>query len=177
MVVEYDVTVSDVIAFNSFHTRHSPALRRQFLISRLVLSLFTAAFAALVIYLLIRPESAVSYIGAVVAGLLIFVVYPQLAQRGRKNLLTKLMNEGKNLGVFGEHRLESTPDQLLIFAPSGSSHMSWPSVEEIVATNKYVFIYVSAMTALIVPARAFADRIAFDTFVHTAQQYQQAQSS
>jgi hypothetical protein len=73
------------------------------------------------------------------------------------------------LGLVGEHRLSIAPDEVREFTSVGDTGRHWSGVEKIHVTDAYAFIYLSAVTAFVVPKRAFATELAFQEFARSAQ--------
>lgn len=50
----------------------------------------------------------------------------------------------------------------------GQSTTAWKAVEKVAAVDGGIYIYTSALAAVIVPRRAFASQLEFDEFVRMA---------
>jgi hypothetical protein len=173
MTLNYDVTAEDFIAFNLYHFRHSPALQRQILITRITLSLLVIGLTLGLVYILDRDKqlSLFALFAAVIGGALFFLIYPRLIEPNLRKQLEKMLHEGKNDGVIGQQTLALTPEGIINGTPTGEQKIFWPAVEKVAATAEHVFIYVSALSAAIIPRRNFASESACTAFLQALQQY------
>jgi hypothetical protein len=99
------------------------------------------------------------------------VIYPWRYRTHVGKLMKKLLAEGENKGLIGPRRLSITPESLNGATAFGESVTKWTAVEKIVVVEEYAYIHTGAMSAFIIPKRAFADDRAFQTFVETAERY------
>lgn len=172
MVVEYEVSLSDVVAFNLFHHQHSPTSRR----ARLFVQ-----FGTPVICLLISFVLDFLYTGRILTSSLLPLIIFSLIWIPSASVLywfsikrqsKRMYSEGKNKGTIGKLRLSLTPEAVIEANDFKETKTGWKAVEKIVSTDKYVFIYTGAVMAHIIPRRAFSAESEFKEFLETARQYQ-----
>jgi len=64
------------------------------------------------------------------------------------------VRQGSNKGLVGPHELKFIGDELIARNPFSESKIALRLVERVVTDNGYTFIYVSAVSAYIVPHEA-----------------------
>lgn len=70
-------------------------------------------------------------------------------------------------------RVVLSPDQLCTVSRGSITRYDWSIVWHIGVTDKYIFLYITRIRAIIIPRRAFRDAAQFEEFLALAQQYQQ----
>jgi hypothetical protein len=75
-----------------------------------------------------------------------------------------MYREGKNKGMLGRHEITIHDDNILEKNDSVSLEFRWTAIEKIVKTEKYIFVYVSSVSALLIPQRSFMNHTAYDEF-------------
>lgn len=74
-------------------------------------------------------------------------------------------------GVIGPHDIRISSEGFRDTTPHTDSLIRWSGVTRITRRGEYLSIWMSPYLAHIVPARAFADMDAFNTFEHMARAY------
>ena len=150
MLIKYDVTIEDLVAFNRYHCAHSPTVKkskRTFVIYLPALLVFIAAF--------VSPTEEVSRsvlvaITVVIAGALsIFFNYSLTSALDRQ--ARRLYKEGESKGLLGQHEVEIDNNGFVERTEVNETRQLWQGVEKIVETNEYAFIYISSMLAHVIP--------------------------
>jgi hypothetical protein len=169
--IRYENTIEDLVAFNRHHYDHSPAVRRgQRLLmwSLAVLSLEIAvavAFAA--------NEPAALALGVVAAIVCVFLV-PSMVRRQVDRQARKLYGEGANKDVIGPHELELVGGDLVERTRLSESRTRLEAVERVISAGGYTFIYVSAITAHVIPHDAVSEG-EYEKFVEILKQRMSAE--
>jgi len=73
--------------------------------------------------------------------------------------------------IAGWCELETCETGLRIRSPASEIRYAWTGLHHIETTEKYCYLYLTTITAEIIPARAFRDPHDFAAFVATLQQY------
>jgi len=172
MVVEFENSLDDVLALNMYHYQHSANVRR----TRLILQ-FGPPVIPVVVFLVQILVSGASLASAlpwlVFAGIWVLFV-PFSLRRGMRKRVAKMVLESQNDGIVGKHRLSLTSKAMTDKTDSGKTKTRWAEVRRIVATNQYVFIYIDANVAHIVPKRAFPDESKYKEFIKTVMRHYEA---
>jgi hypothetical protein len=162
MVIEYENTLDDIVAFNRYQIGASPAAnphlrihRRRISVSDSVIAL-TAGGAVLWISHSWIPALAVVAFSAVVPG----IVSPHVQKRfqrwlvkTREEQVRKMLAEGKNDSVLGWRRLSLSPETLDEESATGTRSVRYTALGRIVDTPDHVFVYLTALEAVVVPKR------------------------
>ena len=194
LTAEFDFTQDDFIAFNLYaHIKARPKRRSRLVPWDTQAPLRSPAYwistslGALVLFLcswagqkLRIPASSLFFTiiwlgyffcaASLAGGLLLHLVRwaePSLLRRH----VAKSLRAGKNQGIFCRKRVTLTPESIAETSDFQQSATRWPVVERIVRDGAYAYIYLSAVSALVVPQRAFASAAAFEEFVRTAERY------
>lgn len=176
MTAEYELTKDDLNAFNLYHHFHSPTARRHYL-----LSWFRPAFIWLLVctgiwYLADRerhtPLRTFLDLLPLFSGIPIYLLYfPWAYRRKAQKILTGMVSEGQNRGVWGRHQVAISPDGITESGEFGQTSTTWRAVERVAQNGDYAFVYINALAAIIIPRRAFAAPAEFEEFVRTARGY------
>jgi len=100
-----------------------------------------------------------------------------LARRRGGRTIASVLDEGVNKGLFGTRRIALTHEGVTESGDFGTSQTPWSTVERIAFDQNYAFIYTSAISAVLVPKRAFAEEGQFEEFMETAQRFLAAKDS
>lgn len=170
--INYQLTMEDLAAFNRYHAEHSPYYRQMKL----------RAWLAVPAYMILVGFFAVLLTGTYVQSTIDFwplwalaVVYalyfPFLYRKQQAQAVKTVMAEGRNLGVIGPHAVRLSPEALYLRDAYRSSSIRWPAVEQIVRGRGYLYLYIAATQAAIVPERAFSSQKSFFDFCSQAIDY------
>lgn len=103
--------------------------------------------------------------GAVVLLLGLFKLFSKFSAK-------KAVKEEKN-GLFCEHRIILTEDELIELTDINTCRYSWRAIGEIKELENFVSIAVQMSGLFVIPKRNFSDQKQIQTFLATAKQYQQ----
>jgi hypothetical protein len=170
MTVTYSVTTDDVVAFNLYHLQHAPGMRRYFGWTRFgAASLAVIGVWSLVAYLQYNSRSLLALVLALIAGALVYRLTPTLMLRATPRTVRRMLRDDTNRDMLGVQRITLTPDALVFRAEPGERRYAWETIEWIATTPEHIFIYVTPITALIVPARAFGNAAEREDFLNVAR--------
>ena len=172
MDIEYEISVDDILALNLYHHQQSPSARR----TRMLLQ-YGPPVILVIIFLIQASLTGGSPVSALpwlfFAGIWVIFV-PFSLRRSMRKKVAKLILESQDNRVTGKHKLSLTPDAVTDKTGSGKTKTKWRDVRKLVATNQYLYIYISDTLAHIVPRRAFASEAEFREFVDSAMRYYKA---
>lgn len=169
--IQYEVTMEDMIEFDRYHMAHSPTVRRFLRTARL---LVPVAFVAIGIATSVAGGSFTSLAVFGLGSLLWFLFMPALLGRARAKHARRMLSEGEGRGLLGKCTLSIAVDGLRVVREAGESTFAWCAVDSIVTAERHVYIYVSAISALVIPKDAFADRARCEWFVERARAWHEA---
>jgi len=166
--VNVKIDVNDVIAADDHLMRNLPALRRRVQLSRFIIPFPLAMFG------IVMSTTRELYLeGCFLTGFAVILLFfaPALMKWGRHRQIRSMFRSGSNRGVFGEQKIVINKTEIARYNQYGHSAYYWPAVERIEVGGKHVFIFVSAVQAIVVPKRDFSSEHEFDLFVENARMY------
>jgi len=167
--VEYDFTLEDALAFNEYHFRCSPAGRKARLRHTFLPPAVWMGLAA-IFETFTRGDANHSFALALaaVSGMWLLTAPLFLTRQIRRSVKT-MYGEGRNRGLLGRHVMTVTAEGVADEGPGTRTQTRWESIERIAVGPEHVFIYLNAVAAHVVPARAFPDHEGFERFVETVR--------
>lgn len=154
MNINYQLTKQDYIEFNIYHMGYSNSLRKLVFVQRYIVS----------IIFLIAPFIITKFIDIplwywlsifVIVYILWVIFYPKHLRRSMGKRISRMVDEGKNAGMFDNQSLTLSLDGIINIGSLDESKTKYEAVEKVAETNDYVFIYISSIKAYIIPIRAF----------------------
>ncbi len=168
MILKYDTTLEDVVAFNRYHSANSPYIRKIKLLS-VILMAALLIFGSLLVPLPGEVSRSFVVVSAVVFSGLSAVAFNYFFVAALERQARRLYGEGMNRGTFGQHELEIDDDGIVERTKYNETRNSWRGVERIAETEKHAFIYVSSMAAHVIPKRSVSEGDP-EAFIERAQQ-------
>lgn len=168
MEIEFELSMGDLVAFNRYHSEHSPTQRR----ARLAWRLSVPAIIAFGVVWNLN-DLVPFLLGGGAIAVLWFALYPRFQRWSLERCVRKLYGEGKNKGTICGHKLSIAPDAISERTDVGQATTSWRRVEKITDADQHLFLYTGAVQAFIVPRRAFSDESEFRAFIETARRYRE----
>jgi len=159
--VAYHVELDDLVAFAEYHTAHSPTVRRDY-----YWSLGVGALTVLVLLWILGFRSAGGWAGAVVALVGWVVYFNWRTLTGNRRHYRRVYGEGANRGMLGLHRASADAEGLTVSTSVTDSRTRWSGVERIEEASGLALIYVSALSANVIPAARVVEGN-FHEFVQT----------
>jgi hypothetical protein len=146
--ISYEVREADIVAFNDFHASSSATLKSTYRRNRYIWTL-VAASLALVAWYVWHVELLAVYLGVFAA--IWFFFSPRFIRRARQKQVKRMYAEGENKGTIGYQRLSIAPSSMTNSSDQGESRINWSAVERVEETHDHIFIYISALMALVIP--------------------------
>lgn len=78
-----------------------------------------------------------------------------------------MYTEKKNKAIFVKRTISIEDDHLLVTSTAGESKTNWNTLEEVIKTEDYIFIYLSSVNIYPVPKTAFESEEEFNLFFKT----------
>lgn len=171
MQVSFEMTREDIIAFNLYHSAQSPNLSRQ---RWSIILAFLFAAGVLAIMMMVPGELQKLFRGLWPVALFLFVTAVLVLFTWRRFLrkaVDQMLDEGRNRSLLGKKEVIITPVEITGVGDLKSVTLRWKAVERIELDESYLFIYYSALEAILVPRRAFAAESEFAAFAEAARSY------
>lgn len=152
MEIRYRLTEEDYVNFNMFHVKNSKSARRMLNVQRFVTPIIFLAFA----YIFSNIADA-SLFGLLItfsiAGVLWILFYPAYFYRVIMRNAKKMIKDGNNEGLLGEHHLVMTEEGIVDSTSFGETKVSWLGIKDFQEDSGYFYLYNSAVSAYIIPKR------------------------
>jgi len=169
MTIKYENTFDDIIVFNKFHYENSPSVKR----STYLLQLFLPV-SYFVIWLVdgLLDKFSFKYliIFFIISILWVFFI-PILNKWYHIRNSIKMYSEGDNKIFIGQRILTISPNGIIVKSDNGESKINWNLVNKIVESNDHLYIYVSSVSAYIIPKKIFKDEIDQNNFMKTLKEF------
>ena len=149
MELEYRFEEGDLLAFLDYHMQHSEAARD---IRRRQTYGYAFLFVIFGLVFWFFGEAALA-IAFLVLGPVWIAWWPARSRQIYRKQALKMYREGQNPLFEGPHVLKLDDAGLVATTPKAEARFALTSVQRVVDTREYVFIYLGAMQAFIVPRR------------------------
>jgi YcxB-like protein len=162
MKVETEITLEDLVAFNRYHIENSRFVKRRWDFVKYLgygVALFSVGSALLHI---LQGKILSAVISIIIAFLLVTIVGSKLRQYITDIYAKGMYKEGKNKGLIGHREITICDDAIVEESNSGTHATKWQSVEKVIKTEKYIFVYASSVSAYLIPRRIFVNDTAYD---------------
>jgi hypothetical protein len=163
MKIQYNVTMKNLVDFNLYHVKHSKYFKVRFAMLMLLMPAIMGAFVLTM--LAMGGLDLFSGVIAAFASVSWLFIYPGLFRKGLAKSVSRMFAEGKNSEVLTLHTLSIDNGKLIEETVHSKSELEMSSIERIVETPEYVFIYLSAVTAHVIPRKEIKDSRLLDEFV------------
>ncbi len=145
--ITFTMEEEDVLAFNEFvcsnSQSHRKAMRRAWLF-------VPCSFLGYALFLWHWGVAVSIQMALTFVALVWLAFYPEWARSRRRSYALKMYREGRNAGVYGLKQVRAEADGLHIYSDLVESRIAWVVVERIDQTPRYVFLFVSALSGVVV---------------------------
>lgn len=170
MKIDFELTKQDYLDFNMFHLGHSSTIKRSVFMQRYIVSIMY-----LIMPFVLAQISEIPFIFWGIPSLIVYiswiVFYPKYLKWHVNKTISKMINEGKNAMLLGNHSITLTENGLVETSHLSETKTNWEVIEEVLETEKHIFIYNSAVSAYIIPVSAFKDTNEKEAFMNTLHGY------
>ncbi|MFS0575160.1 YcxB family protein [Sporosarcina sp. 179-K 3D1 HS] len=156
MKIHYHLTEEDFVNFNLYHSRHSKAASKALKMQRFISPILFMAAAFLFSKMGEIPlPISLSTFG--VMSILWVLFYPKYFYQLIKRNAKKMIKEGKNDGLLGDHKMMMTDEGIVDTTSIGETRVSWSGITQWKEDAHYFYLYNSAVSAYILPKRELED--------------------
>ncbi|MFN8387301.1 MAG: YcxB family protein [Anaerolineales bacterium] len=156
MDIEFERTEEDMVEFNLFHINHSPTIKRQLFAAQITMAVLIFIASMYIVYLQTRYLPVISYVAGAVLSIGVGLIYPYIYKQRTIKQARKLFREGSNKSLLGRHEMQLSPDGIRYKTIASESKTNWSSIEKVLQNDKFIFMYIGAINAFVVPKSAFA---------------------
>jgi len=149
--IEYEFREQDLVHFNEMLCLKNPDIQQSIRKNRLIVPgvLFLIGFFYYVYY---GDKNPAAY--TVVLALLWAWLSPRIMKLDFQRQILKSYSDKEKAAMFGKYKLAidpANPKYLFEQSPSGKNKMAWSELLRVEYGKKYVFLYLSLSTALVIP--------------------------
>lgn len=171
--VEYEVAIEDLVQLCIHNNLYAPAGRKIYRTRRILVPGAIVLCGVLLLLLRLSDVMIYSGYGLTAFGVFLALRYRSAFIRSLRNVATRMYRGGENRGVLGLKRISIAPEQVVMWSPEIVTTALWSTVERIDSSEHAAYFYLSALSAFVVPRRAFHNAAEFDSFVEMAESYRQ----
>lgn len=157
MEFNFEVTEEDYIKFNLYHYENSPLQKRTYnLLRYLVPLLASAPIYAIGTSILKQPK--IYWIVIAVLFIAVWIItYPNQYKKLLIKQTKKMLKEGDNSSLFGKKTMLIDENNIKVYSESTSETVSRKSIKAVKVYDDMILIYLSGITAHIIPRRYLND--------------------
>lgn len=172
--VEFQQTADDIIAFNLVVPR-APKPQPTGNVFQALKMTFIVFLLLAAWHFVVPNESgkcAVFFLAGFVACSFFLLFMCVVGRRRQVSATVKnMLATGENILLLSWRKVLVNNDFIEEKSEFSKYEVSWSGVERVEKVKDYVFIYISSMSAFLIPKRAFADEAAFERFYQTCLEY------
>lgn len=158
--ISYEVREKDLIAFNEHLLTNNERIQK---VIRRHQALIPAIISVVALILFFYFKDIPSSIYAVLLSMAWGLGVPYFLKWNMRKQLRNMYSETEKANILGNYTLKAEPGGLVEIGANGETNkLSWKKVLRIEVEKKYIFIFVSLSSALIVPR----DTITKDSNLH-----------
>lgn len=152
MEINYRLTEEDYLIFNIFHIKNSKIAMRALNIQRFL----TPIIFLILSYVFSKVGDTpflVLFITFLIISILWVIFYPKYFFSRITRHAKKMILEGKNDGLLGEHHLIMTEDGISDSTANGETKVTWSGIKNFKEDKYNLYLYNSSISAYILPKR------------------------
>ncbi|MFJ5717779.1 YcxB family protein [Neobacillus sp. NPDC093127] len=156
MEINYHLTEDDYLNFNLYHVKNSKAAMRTLNIQRFLMPIFFIAAA----YLFSTIDDVPflwMLVPFIIVSILWFIFYPKYFYNHVARGTRKMIKEGKNEGLLGDHTMRLSDEGIVDSNSNGETKVNWSGIHEFKESSDTFYLYNSAISAYILPKRELAN--------------------
>lgn len=164
MEIEFELVEEDYINFNIDHSKKSPALKKNIFGQRILGPIVFLLFPFII---RIYTDIPMWYWFAIFGlfSVVWFVFYPKYFKWEMTRRVKKMLKEGNNDNIYIKRMIILSDKGILEKSDLGESNISWDKVGKVEETEENIYIYISSMSAHIIPKRVFKDKNEEQVFI------------
>ena len=174
MELEFELLEEDYINFNIDHAKKSSSLKKNILMQRILGPVLFLIFPFIIRgYTEIPMWYWVTIFGIV--SVVWFIYYPKYFNWEMTRRVKKMLNEGSNENILNRRKIILSDEGILEKSLIGESNVSWNQVDKVEESNEYIYIYISSISAHIIPKRIFKDENEKQMFIREISKHHDVQ--
>ena len=172
MELKYDLKLTDIIQFY-LHTGKSSKINLiKMRNKKIKIFLISLIISFILQWLFIRQVTSVYYWASLIIASLSVIIYSYYMDRLIARKFRKFHKHSREPNLFGTYQLVISKDGLEEMVEGGQRVLyEWEDIINIVMEKNYIYIYVDAIRAVIVPMRVFSSNDDCHVFLTKLKQY------
>jgi hypothetical protein len=166
MDLKYQLTEEDYINFNLFHMKNSETIMKSVRNQRIFTPVFYLVFSVVFSFLLDIPF-LVSFTPFFILSVLWVLFYPKYLFGRAIRHTKKLVKEGRNENILGEHHMVLSDEGIVDKTSKGETKVTWSGINELKENDQYIYLYNSAVSGYILPKREFENVEEIRRYINT----------
>ncbi|MCM3693607.1 YcxB family protein [Neobacillus niacini] len=166
MEINYRLTEEDYLKFNMFHINNSDSANKSLKTQR-----FATPFVYIIFAYIFANIADIPFLYALIpfliVGILWVIFYPKYFQTRILSQTKKMIREGKNEGLLGEHTMTLSEDGIVDSNPKGETKVNWSGIIKLTEDDSNLYLYNSSVSAYIIPKREVNDLEGLRNFMKT----------
>lgn len=152
MEIRYSLTEEDYLNFNMFHVKNSKTAKRALNMQR-----FLMPIIFIVLSYVLSKVGNMSFFGLLIAFLIVSILwitfYPKYFYSYVFRNTKKMIKEGKNDGLLGEHHMVLSEEGIIDLTSNGETKVIWSGIQTLSEDKYNIYLYNSSVSAYILPKR------------------------
>ena len=152
MEIRYSLTEEDYLNFNMFHIKNSKTAKRALNMQR-----FLTPILFIVASFVLSKVGNISFLGLFIAffmvSILWIIFYPRYFYSYVIRNTKKMIKEGKNDGLLGEHCMIFSEEGIVDSTTTSETKVTWSGIKNIKEDTHNIYLYNSSVSAYILPKR------------------------
>lgn len=157
MEIEYKFDINDWMEFQKNYMKNSKQFKR----SKLFITL-SVPFTFGILTLLDLLKGKFNLVLFVLLALISFfwiLLYPKRVDKNTFNKAKKVIEDGDNSGIIGQHKLIINDEGILQIKPDSEQKIKWRGIKKVEDLENYYFLYTSSISAIIIPKNKISNSI------------------
>jgi hypothetical protein len=156
MEIAYHLTEEDYLKFNMFHIKNSESANKSLKTQR-----YATPFVYIIFSYIFANLADIPFLFALIpfliVGILWVIFYPKYFQTRILSQTKKMIREGKNEGLLGEHTMILSEEGIVDSNPNGETRVNWTGIIKLLEDESNLYVYNSSVSAYIIPKRDLSD--------------------
>lgn len=166
MEITYTITEQDYLQFNLFHMKNSQTAMNALKVQRFLIPIVYMVVAYFFAKLM-GDSYILSFVIFGIAAVLWIVYYPKYFYNSVIRRVRKMIQEGKNEGILGEHLMILTEEGIVDKNSTGETRVNWSGIQDLKEDDQYLYLYNSSVSAYILPKREIENVEGLKAYIHS----------
>ena len=154
--LEYEISLDDLIAFNHYHVNSSQTFKSSYRKSLFGVPVYLFVIICVILYIVgCNLTGLATGAPIVILAVLWFLLYPKYYNHAVIKSYRKMLSENCNNGMLGKQKVLFQSNKLVEITEKSKTEYDGKFLNKIVETDAYLYLYLTSITAIIIPKRIF----------------------